>query len=183
MQQQHTESGKPDSPEPLTVMGCLLRAGVWSDHALRIEAQITQNVRRGHSYLPDLRDVLGWIAFCFAYRERNRIQSPAAVLSASLSANRRCPAMLRPPLICTRCHLDEAHCACQDSDPRLPPQFLDFAFEPEYDERSESFWGVCRRCHGFPCQCPPADLTAPPAAGEAEDDPSDPWPSRDTPGW
>ena len=68
-QQQHTESGKPDSPEPLTVMGCLLRAGVWTDHALRIDSLITQNVRRGHSYLPDLRDVLGWIAFCFAYRE------------------------------------------------------------------------------------------------------------------
>ena len=174
-QQQHAESRNPDSPEALTVMGCLLRAGVWTDHALRIDSLITQNVRRGHSYLPDLRDVLGWIAFCFAYREKNHFNKPAAVLSASLAANRRCPDALRPPYICTACHRDEAHCQCEEPDPRLPPRFLDFAFSAEYDERSESFWGVCHRCHGLPCQCEEAQ--------EADAEEGDEWPRGDTRGW
>ncbi len=176
-QQQHTESQNGDSPEPLTVMGCLLRAGVWTDHALRIDSLITQNVRRGHSYLPDLRDVLGWIAFCYAYRDKHRVQTSAAVLSASLSANRRCPDHLRPPYICSVCCLDEAHCACEMPDIHLPPRFLDFAFNCEYDERSESFWGVCRRCHGYPCQC------ADPQEADQENEEDDFQPRGDTRGW
>ena len=177
MHQQPSESQNGDSPEPLSVMGCLLRAGVWTDHALRIDSLITQNVRRGHGYLPDLRDVLGWIAFCYAYRDKHRIQTSAAVLSASLSANRRCPDHLRPPYICTICHLDDAHCTCAEPDLRLPPRFLDFAFNSDFDERSETFWGVCRRCHGYPCQCEEGE-----EADETNDE-DDFQPGGDTRGW
>ena len=173
--QQSLKSG--DSSEPLTVMACLLRAGVWTDHALRIDAQITQNVRRGQANLPDLRDVLGWIAFSFAYRQKNKIAKPAAVLSACLSANRRCPDPHRPPYICTLCRRDQAHCTCPEPDLRLPRKFLDFAFEDEYDARIQTFWGVCRRCHAYPCQCPAGRR-------QAEDDPQDEDRSiGDTRGW
>ena len=141
----------------LTVLDCLLRAGVWTDAALRIDSQITTNVRRGHTYLPDLRDVLGWIAFCFAYQRENKLSNPAAVLAANLNANRRCPEKNRPPYICNLCHRDEAHCACDDPDLRLPPKFLEYAFTDEFDARTQSFWGVCRRCHAFPCACQPGE--------------------------
>ena len=173
-----TESGEPETGSGyLTVLDCLLRAGVWTDAALRIDAQITANVRRGHTYLPDLRDVLGWIAFCFAYQRQNKLSNPSAVLAANLNANRRCPEVNRPPYICSQCRRDEAHCACPDPDLRIPPKFLDYAFSDEFDERSQSFWGVCHRCHAFPCACVPGEQGAEPPEGDEE------YPRGDTRGW
>lgn len=159
-------------------MGALLRAGVWTDHALRIDALLAQNRQRGYNRLPDLRDVLGWIAHCFAYQKKHRIQNPAAALSASLNANRRCPDALRPPLICQVCHCEEGHCACETPRHSLPPEFLDFAFSNRYDPHRQSFWCVCRRCHAYPCQCTPGE------EGEEEEEERFEWPSRgDARGW
>ncbi len=160
--QQHTGSGKAQTPEiPVEgaqtremVLNCLARAGVWTDVAQRIAGKIVENQERGHAYLPSPADVLGWMAYCFADRRKNKIQHPAAVLAANLNANRRCPDYYRPRQICASCHLEQGYCRCSQPELGFPPEFLDFAFHVDYNDRYENFWGVCPACHGFPCQCP-----------------------------
>ena len=58
-------------------MKWLERAGVWTDAAKRIAQQIRGNELRQQHYLPTRADVLGWMAFCFAYKHDNRIEKPA----------------------------------------------------------------------------------------------------------
>jgi hypothetical protein len=138
------------------VIGYLERAGVWEDAAQRIADQIVANHRRGHNtYLPGLADVLGWIAYCFADREKNKIDLPVAVLAANLNANRRCPDEYRPQAVCARCELLEERCGCEEGPERhYPDEFLEAAFRRRpYETHMVSRWGVCLRCHAFPCQC------------------------------
>lgn len=161
-QQQHSDSGvagtNKTSPQSAKTRGyvleCLGRAGVWNDVAQRIAAKIDQNQIRGHAYLPSPADVLGWIAYCFADRRKNKINHPVAVLAANLNANRRCPDTYRPNQICTSCHLEGGYCHCDQPEMGFPPEFLDFAFSLDYNTRYQNIWGVCSACHGFPCQCP-----------------------------
>ena len=160
---QHPPPGsiKPDSPpagldDPvvLEVMGYLLRAGVWSDKAWRIAAQIADNERRGQAYLPGRADVLGWIAYCFAGQQRNRIKLPAAVLSANLSANRRCPEAYRPRRECAACGNPEGFCCCHgEPDYRFPADILERALSEGAAPETFGGWEVCPECHCSPCQC------------------------------
>jgi hypothetical protein len=140
------------------VMTWLLKAGVWTDHALRIARQISENEQRSQVYLPDRSDVLGWIAFCFAYRLENEIAKPTQVLAANLSNNRRCPEKLRPTQVCLECGCLAEYCHCQ-AEPHLgyPKKFLEFAFTCDYDSVTQTFWGVCLSCHAYPCRCPGRD--------------------------
>jgi hypothetical protein len=176
LQQQHTESvysdlwinsrarmgrGKPELKGEEHVLfeqvrDYLVRAGVWEDAAQRIADQIVANHRRGHNtYLPGLADVLGWIAYCFADREKNKIDLPVAVLAANLNANRRCPDEYRPQAVCARCELLEERCGCEEGPERhYPDEFLEAAFRRRpYETHMVSRWGVCLRCHASPCQC------------------------------
>jgi hypothetical protein len=152
-----------DDPVAADVIRWLAQAGVWTDRAVKIARQISDNERRRKSYLPMRGDVLGWIAFCFAFQTQNKIVKPVQVLAANLVNNRRCPKSLLPPLICTVCGFEEGRCQCHGEPVyAYPARFIDFAFEEEYDAYSQTFWGVCRTCHAFPCQCP-----------DKEDDPID----------
>ncbi|MEW5873417.1 MAG: hypothetical protein AB1894_29420 [Chloroflexota bacterium] len=173
IQQQLTEASKADAkpdeppaglpgqsdPAHQQVSAYLLRAGVWADVAERIARQIVANRRRialgGQQYLPDVEDVLGWIAYCFADRQKNNITQPAAVLAANLNANRRCPPEYRPPRICAACGYQEDDCGCDDDRfrPHFPPEFLERAFRSTYSAYLSNRWGVCERCGGFPCKC------------------------------
>lgn len=160
---QHPPPGsiKPDSPpekadDPLAeeVVGYLMRAGVWSDTAWRIARQIADNERQGQAYLPTRADVLGWIAYCYAGQQRNRIKLPAAALAANLSANRRCPEAYRPRRACAACGGEQGLCRCHaEPDYRYPPDFLDRALSEESTPQPFSSWGVCPECHCAPCQC------------------------------
>jgi hypothetical protein len=160
-------TGEGAQPETYReALSFLERAGVWPDVAERIANKLVENQRRGHSYLPSLADVLGWIAYCFGDGEKNNIDQPAAVLAANLKANRRCPEKYRPRPVCSACGFEEGFCECEgEPDYHFPAGFLDFAlkrrdgFSPsaEYSQyygfRPITIWGVCRSCHGFPCQC------------------------------
>lgn len=165
LQDNPADQSSPPSPsgpltqklsEALTARACLARAGVWRDAAERIERTLEQNARRQNPYLPDLGDVLGWMAYCFAYQKQNKIAAPSAVLATNLNANRRCPETYRPEPICRGCRRVISHCLCPGQPtPYYPRRYLDFAFNCDYDDESESFWGVCNQCHASPCQCPP----------------------------
>jgi hypothetical protein len=143
------------------VHGWLLRAGVWVDVAGRLAQQVAENERRmqqqdGPRYLAGQADVLGWMAYCFAEREKNGISLPAAVLAANLGARRRCPDEYRPEAVCSRCHCSVAYCACPDEPQAgFPPEFLEYALRSRkrYLLTPQSRWGVCESCHAFPCQC------------------------------
>ena len=171
-EQQQTGAGNPASGPPADpwadeliallrepafaqTMKWLERAGVWTDTAKRIARQIHGNELRGQHYLPTHADVLGWMAFCFAYKQENRIEKPAQVLASNLINNRRCPEKLRATRLCSVCGLAEGWCACPgEPDYQYPDDFLEFAFVGEYDPQAENFWGVCRRCHARVCRCP-----------------------------
>jgi hypothetical protein len=132
----------------------LSRAGVWPDVAQRLAEQIADNQRSGGEGLPGLADVLGWMAYCFADREKNKIGLPAAVLAANLNAKRLCPQDYRPQPVCTNCGYTEAYCDCE-GQPALhfPAEFLERAFQRKYQAYNLDMWGVCTYCHAFPCQC------------------------------
>ena len=144
------------------VRGWLLTAGVWTDVAERLARQVAENERRmqqqdGPRYLAGQADVLGWMAYCFADREKNGIAQPAAVLAANLNANRRCPDEYRPAAVCSRCRCAEDFCECPDEPAcSFPAEFLPRAFNARkrYAISPQSMWGVCEICHAFPCQCP-----------------------------
>ncbi len=143
-----------DELKPLTVRRCLDRAGVWSDAVERINRLFELNAMRGNPNLPNLGDVLGWIAYCFAFQKRNKIGQPATVLAANLSANRRCPPEYRPPVICSGCQHEVDDCQCDVApQPKYPIEFLEYAFVNDFTEGKETFWGVCLRCRTFLCSC------------------------------
>ena len=81
----------------------LRRAGVWPEVAERIASQLVENQQRGHSYLPTLADMLGWIAYCFGDQQKHNVTSPASLLANNLNANRCCPEKYCPPLVCKAC--------------------------------------------------------------------------------
>lgn len=135
-------------------LGYLGRAGVWPDVAQRLAEQVARNQRSGDDSLPGLADVLGWIAYCFAGREKNRIGLPVAVLAANLNANRLCPDEYRPPPVCANCGSVVEYCDCEgEPAPHFPPEFLERAFQRQYLALQLDMWGVCKYCHAFPCQC------------------------------
>jgi hypothetical protein len=149
-------SGPPaDQDLYATVMRCLARAGVWKEAAQRTAGIITANQLRGDPSLPDLGDVLGWIAYCFAERSLHNIGQPAVVLVARLSANQPCPRQQRPPRICARCGLSEGFCACAEPDYSYPESFLERALRPRLCARAETLWGLCPICHALSCRCAP----------------------------
>lgn len=168
---QHTQAAQPtpstrtadEAPQdenapPMcqTTLKYLSRAGVWHEVAERIAAQIAQNRQRGLDFLPDIEDVLGWILYCFAFQEKNRIAQPAAVLAANLKANRRCPEEYRPPRVCARCHSVEEYCECPEGGPYIYPEaFLEWALKPfsPFTTYMQDRWGICVRCHALPCRC------------------------------
>ena len=77
------------------------------------------------------------------------------MLAANLTNNRRCPEKLRATRICAACGFAEGWCQCQgEPDYRYPENYLEFAFESQYDPSVENFWGVCHRCHAPTCRCP-----------------------------
>lgn len=150
------------SPPPdLQALRFLRRAGVWSEVAERLARQLAANQQSSdQDYLPDRRDVLGWIVYCFPERQKNRIAQPAAVLAANLRNNRRCPEAYRPPWICAACHRQLEYCQCAGApQPHLPEEFLEFALRPEetYTLDSHPRWRVCHACRSFPCQCQAAE--------------------------
>ncbi len=169
IQQQTTGSEKArarlpldDAAHPLyqQVSGYLLRAGVWEEVVERIARQMLDNQRRIEQgqgdNLPCVEDVLGWMAYCFADRQKNKIAQPAAVLAANLNANRRCPEEYRPPRVCANCGYQEDYCDCDDEhfQPHFPPEFLERAFRSShYEAYLSDRWGICQRCHAFPCRC------------------------------
>jgi hypothetical protein len=146
-----------------SVEGYLLRAGVWPDVAGRLADQVAENEGRmdrqgGPRYLAGQADVLGWIAYCFADRQANKISQPAAVLAANLNANRRCPDEYRPKPVCVHCGCEEGYCECEQGPAgHFPAAYLERAFSARsrYTGYTESRWGVCARCHACPCQCGP----------------------------
>jgi hypothetical protein len=136
-------------------MKWLERAGVWTDAAKCIAQQIYSSELRGKYFLPTRADVLGWMAFCFAYKRENGIEKSTQVVVANLSNNQRCPEKFRAPRLCAVCGLEEGWCECQgEPEYQYPDYFLEFAFEAEYDPQFENFWGVCLRCHAGKCRCP-----------------------------
>ncbi len=156
----HEKSAALAPPPCQTTLTYLCRAGVWYEVAERIAAQIAQNRQRGHHYLPDIEDVLGWMLYCFAYREENHISQPAAVLAANLKANRRCPEEYRPPRICTRCQRIEEYCVCEEDDEdegtyTYPEALLELALKPHspFATYLRDRWGICMSCHALVCQC------------------------------
>ncbi len=170
-QQQHTLSQKPeastatpetapDDPNYERALHYLQRAGVWSVSAQNAARKIAANIARPEKHLPGLGDVLGWIAYCFADREKNRITNPPAALAANLNAGRCCPENYLPPLICANCHYSEGYCECEgEPEYGYPPEFLERAlrvrsgYELPYADR----WGVCIYCCASPCQCEEAE--------------------------
>ncbi len=132
----------------------LARAGVWTDRAVGIARQICANEKRGHAYLPTRADILGWIAYCFAYQEENKIKKPTQTLAGNLANTRRCPEELRPPRICTRCNFAEGFCKCNaEPDYVYPANYIEFAFNSNYIAEIQTFWGICLECSGFMCRC------------------------------
>lgn len=175
LHQQQQESEKADSPVDETAdkveqqaRNWLLRAGVWSDAAARLARQVAENEQRlqqGETRrLPGRADVLGWMAYCFAGREKNGIALPAAVLAANLGADRPCPPEYLPPAVCSGCGCTADYCECPD-EPELvfPPQLLELALalpggalslRSRYSLTPHDRWGVCLSCHALPCKCP-----------------------------
>ncbi len=173
-QRQGESSQRQDEVEQ-QVRGWLLRAGVWGDAAARLARQVAENESRqsrGESWRsqdergtaarqepgrrPGRADVLGWMAYCCAAREKNGIAQPAAVLAANLNAGRLCPSEYRPPLMCSRCGYSEDYCECPDEPvPGYPQEFLEHALSTRkrYTLTPHSRWGVCESCHGLPCKC------------------------------
>jgi hypothetical protein len=156
--QAFSEPPSEDQDLYATVMRYLARAGVWKDAAQRIAGTITANQLRGDPTLPDLGDVLGWIAYCFAERSRHNIGQPATVLAARLCANQPCPRQQRPPRVCARCGLGEGFCTCAEPDYSYPESFLERALQPRLlCACAETLWGLCPACHALPCRCAPDD--------------------------
>jgi len=182
IQQQQQPSEKPEQGAvEQQVRGWLLRAGVWGDAAARLARQVAENeswLRQDKpwrsqdkpwqsqdrpSHLPGRADVLGWMAYCFAGREKNGIAQPAAVLAANLNAGRTCPPEYRPPAVCSRCGYSEEYCECPDEPERdFPQEFLEQALalpgqaasiRRRYTLTPHNRWGVCESCHALPCKC------------------------------
>lgn len=181
IQQQHTLSEKKDPADPnfSSAQFYLRRAGVWPGVAERLAQKIAANMRANHSSvgaanncanraangeaadtcaddLPDLGDVLGWIAYCVSDREKNHIGQPAAVIAANLNAGRRCPENYRAPRICANCHGSEGYCECEgEPEYGYPPEFLARALRQRsgYENPYATRWGECFYCHAAPCQC------------------------------
>lgn len=166
-QQQPSEKPEQDGVEQ-QVRGWLLRAGVWGDAAARLARQVAENesrqsqdergtaARQEPGHRPGRADVLGWMAYCFAGREKNGIAQPAAVLAANLNAGRLCPPEYRPPLVCSSCGYSEDYCECPEGPvPGYPQEFLEQALSTRkrYTLTPHSRWGVCESCHGLPCKC------------------------------
>lgn len=152
------EATEADQPPPdERVRSALLRAGIWPDVAEKLAHQFAGYRQRSYNtYLPDLSDVLGWIAYCFADRKKNKIVQPAAVLAANLRQGRRCPEEYRPPWICAGCDRLLKYCDCEAGpQPHLPEEFLELAFcQPnDYSLTSDPRWHVCHTCRCFPCHC------------------------------
>lgn len=140
----------------------LARAGVWTDRAVGIARQICANEKRGHAYLPTRADILGWIAYCFAYQEENKIKKPTQTLAGNLANTRRCPEELRPPRICTRCNFAEGFCKCHaEPDYVYPAKYIEFAFVADFIAEIQTFWGICLECGGFLCRCLQTDEDLP----------------------
>jgi hypothetical protein len=159
--QQQTQSGLPDGTRQAEqrVLHYLLAAGGWPDVGERLAVQIAFNERRSalqgdQNYLPTTADVLGWMAYCFADGKKNNIGMSAAVLAANLNANRRCPDEYRPAPICAACGLEVDYCQCEQPQEHFPEAFLERAFHGRSPyELDRTWWGVCTRCRGYPCQC------------------------------
>jgi hypothetical protein len=152
------DEGKADMSPDLViaeqVASWLFRAEVFSDVALRLGRVIAENERSGKIYLPGRSDVLGWIAYSFAYQRENRIEMPVRVLVANLQANRRCPERLRPLRVCSACGFAEGYCRCAgQASYAFPQKYLEYAFTAEYNPDKETFWGVCLRCHALAQMC------------------------------
>ncbi len=134
----------------------LRRAGVWNKTADRLAQQIAANEHSGDPELPGVGDVLGWMAYCYADRERNQISNPAAVLAANLTNNRPCPQTYLPPLICTSCKRSQEYCRCKPGKAQYayPAEFVTPALKGvnKYSTYADR-WGVCMYCHAVPCQC------------------------------
>ncbi len=132
----------------------LRHAGVWEDVAHRLAERVERGQRKGDASLPGLADILGWIAYCFAEREKNHIAHPAAVLAANLNANRRCPEAYRPEPVCASCGYAGDYCQCEGEPAyHFPDEFLELAFSRSYFAGTGNRWQVCLLCHGFPCKC------------------------------
>jgi hypothetical protein len=141
------------------VFHCLGRAGVWARTAQGVAAQMAANRQRAYNaYLPDLGDLLGWLAFAFAEGRANGVRNPAALVAANLRGDRRCPVSYRPPLVCQVCEREETHCECVEPRLDYPQMFLEFAFNANFDPELETFWGVCLTCHAYPCRCDPDEV-------------------------
>jgi len=167
--------GNPSSTDPnySSALLYLRRAGVWQSTAERLARNIAAGMRASsagcdsaddthreaaidNDTLPDLGDVLGWIAYCVSDREKNHIGQPAAVLAANLNAGRRCPENYRAPRICANCRGSEGYCECEgEPEYGYPPEFLPRALRQRsgYEDPYADRWGVCFYCHAAPCQC------------------------------
>jgi hypothetical protein len=144
------------------VLRFLLGAGVYSDRAIRLASRIHANEQRPYNtYLPTRGDILGWIVYAYPNGKTNRITNPGALIYANLSHDRRCPAELRPPVLCWDCHCEVDYCTCEtESGERpkntrlyIPEEFLEYAFKPEHYTYHQDAWRVCQTCHAYPCQC------------------------------
>ena len=176
LQHQHTDSENPsaemsapaeaadddpasDDPvvaEARQVLDWLVQAGVWQASAERLAQRLVAEQHGQGRAGFDAGDVLGWLAYCFADQEKNKIQQPAAVTTANLAAGRRCPAEYRPRRVCLDCGYVESDdgCACEDG-PRYgyPDAMLGRALRDNpYDLRNDR-WGICKYCGALPCQC------------------------------
>ncbi len=139
----NSRDGDLESPVVAEVFSYLVRAGIWSDAARRIARQVAANEISGQDSLPTRADVLGWIAYCFAGQQRNRIKQPAAVLAVNLNANRRCPQEFRPHRVCQACGGSEGFCRCPgDPDYHFPIDFLENALRPVRERSSWESWGA-----------------------------------------
>jgi hypothetical protein len=162
-QQQQPESGKTAGPargedgledDYTLALGYLERAGVWADVARRIAAQIAGASGEAEAETPTLADVLGWIAYCFGDRAKNKIGFPAAVLAANLNARRRSPEEYRPQPVCAGCLYEVDYCECEgEPQPHFPAGYLERAFRPKYSDNTHDIWGICQVCHAYPCRC------------------------------
>lgn len=145
-------------PVFVETMSWLSQAGVWTDHALHIARQIAANERQPNEYLPTRADVLGWMAYCFALKQKYKVEKPAQVLAANLRANRRCPLDLLPPRVCRVCGYEEGWCRCAgEADYVFPPDFLDLALEIDGALYHRNWWAICEDCHNLTCQCDDVD--------------------------
>ena len=151
----HGSLPEPQSETYRTALHYLLEAGVWMDVARQIARQIAESEAHGEAHALTPADVLGWIAYCFADQEANRIQNPVTVLVANLKADRRCPPAYRPQPVCLRCEYTASECVCpQGPQKGYPDSFLELALgRRRYSPYKDDRWGVCQFCHAYVCKC------------------------------